>query len=189
LGAANPSIVGDQLRARDSRELLAAAACFVALVARPTFDAQKPERKQEVKIPGIGVSLKGGWQLVFYEGCRFAVPGSWHPDADGSLARAPDGSNLSIRTFNVRSWSAHKALIREAFGQVNAVHEDSERRLWFEIGDQTRVQHYIVVPSGVAVCAVLLEIHTTTMPDMQNTTKRIAESIGPASAEWRGILK
>jgi hypothetical protein len=173
------AIDGDPLQSRDARELMAVAALVVVVVACSVVAAQTPVRTQEVTILRIEVSLKDGWQLVFYKGCRFAVPSSWHAEADGSLARAPDGSNVSIRMFQMRSWSAHKAQIRAAFGHVNAVHEDSERRLWFEIGGETRVQHYIGVPNGVSVCAALLEIHPGTTPDTQNTTTQIVESIGP----------
>lgn len=164
--------------------LVVATALLAVAVVGPPLDAQKPERQQEVKIPGIDVSLKGGWQLLFREGCRFAVPVSWHADADGSLAMAPDGSNVSIRMFKTTSWSAHKAHIKAAFGRVNVMHEDSERRLWFEIGDKARVQHYVDVPNGLSVCSALLEIRAATTPDWEDTTKRIAESIGPAPEKW-----
>lgn len=164
--------------------LVVATALLAAAVVGPPLDAQKPERKQEVKIPGIDVSLKGGWELLFHDGCRFAVPVSWHADPDGSLARAPDGSNVSIRMFKTTSWSAHKAQIKAAFGPVNVMHEDSERRLWFEIGDKPRVQHYVDVPNGLSVCSALLEIRAATTPDAEDTTKRIAESIGPAPEKW-----
>jgi hypothetical protein len=66
------------------------------------------------------------------------------------------------------------------------VHEDSERRLWFEIGDKAAwVQHYIAVPSCLSVCAGVLEIHTATTRDAQHTTRRIANGIGPVAAERR----
>ena len=104
--------------------LMAAAALVVAAIGGLRVDAQKPERQREVKVPGIDVSLKAGWQLLFRDGCRFAVPGTWHANGDGSLALAPDGSNLSIRMFRITSWSAHKAQIRVAFGHLDCVHED-----------------------------------------------------------------
>ena len=153
--------------------------CVWAVVGS-SLDAQRPERKQEVTIPGVDVSLRAGWQLLLHDGCRFAVPGSWHADATGSLATAPDGSNVSVRAFRITSWSAHKGQIKAAFGRVNVMHEDSERRLWFEIGDEPRVQHYIDVVNGPRVCSALLEIRATTTPDPEETTKRIVESIGPA---------
>jgi hypothetical protein len=164
--------------------MVATALLVGAVVVGPALDAQKPERQQEVKIPGIDISLRAGWQLLFHEGCRFAVPVSWHADADGSLAMAPDGSYVSVRMFKITSWSAHKAQIKAAFGHVNVVHEDSERRLWFEIGDTARVQHYIDVPNGLSVCSALLEIRGATTSDADDTRKRIAVSIGPAPEKW-----
>jgi hypothetical protein len=81
--------------------------------------------------------------------------------------------------FRIVNWSTHKTQIRAAYGRVKILHEDSERRLWFEIGDKPRVQHYIEVANGLDVCSGLLEIRATTT-DAQDTTKRIADSIGPA---------
>jgi len=170
--------------------LVVATALLVVAVVSLAVDAQKPERKQEIKIPGIDVSLKAGWQLLFYEGCRFAVPASWRPNVDASLVLAPDGSNLSVRMFKVTSWSAHKAHIKAAFGRLDVVNEDSEHRLWFEISDKGRVQHYIDVPNGTSVCSALLEIRAATTPDAEDTTKRIADSIGPAPERWPpGVIK
>jgi hypothetical protein len=161
----------------------AMALILVAVVATtvtvPAVSAQRAGRPQEVRLPGLG-SPKADWQLLSYDGCRFAVPGSWHADADGSLATAPDGSNISIRMFRVTSWSAHKAQIRAAFGRVQAVHEDSDRRLWLEIRDQRRIQHYIDVANGLSVCSGLLEVRPGSTPDWEDIVKRIADSIGPA---------
>jgi hypothetical protein len=152
----------------------------VITIAGPAPDAQKLGRKQEVKTPGTDVSLKADWQLLFYEGCRFAVPVSWHANDDASLVVAPDGSKLSVRFFRITSWSAHKAQIRAAFGRVTVVHEDSDRRLWFEIGDKPRIQHFIDVANGVRMCSGLLEVRASTSPDVDDTTNRIVESIEPA---------
>ena len=163
---------------------LAGVVMIVVVVTGLASHAQRPERQQEVKVPGIEVSLKVGWQLLFHDGCRFAVPGSWRPDADVSFVRAPDGSNLSVRMFKIASWSAHKAQIKAAFGHVTVVHEDTERRLWFEIGEKPRVQHYIDVANGLSVCSGLLEIRTSTTSDTDDTIKRIADSIGLAPDKW-----
>jgi hypothetical protein len=161
---------------------LAASLVAVMVTARPV-DAQRSERQQEVQMPGIGISLKAGWQLRIYDGCRFAVPRFWHATADGSSVAGPDGSNLSVRAYRIKSWSDHKAQIKRAFGRVNVVHEDSERLLWFEIGDRPRVQHYIDVVNGLTSCTGLLEIRaaTTLSAEAVNT---IAKSIGPAPAHW-----
>jgi hypothetical protein len=163
--------------------ILVASLVAVAATVR-TVGAQRRERQQEVRIPGIGIMLKAGWQLLFHDGCRFAVPGSWRQDADEGLVVAPDGSNLSVRMLRITSWSVHKAQIKAAFGHVNVLHEDSDRRLWFEIGDKPRIQHYIDVANGLSTCAGLLEIRTTTTPDAEDTTTRIADSIGPAPDKW-----
>jgi hypothetical protein len=156
-------------------------------IAWGAVNGQRPERT--VKIPGIDLTLKGDWQVLFYQRCRFAVPVSWHADLGGSVARAEDGSNISIRMFHITSWAAHKAQIKAAFHRVNTTHEDSDRRLWFEIGDQPLVQHYIDVVSGLSVCSALLEVRIATGPDADDTTKRIAESVGPAPEKWPNNLK
>jgi hypothetical protein len=69
--------------------------------------------------------------------------------------------------------------IRAALGQVQVVHEDSDRRLWFEIAEKPRVQHYVDVAQGLSVCTGLIEIRAATTPDADDTARRIAESIGP----------
>ena len=145
--------------------------------------AQKPERQQRVQVPGMGVALKAGWQLLLQGGCRFAVPARWQATGDGSAAFSVDGNNLSVRMLRITNWSAHKAQIKAAFGRVNLVHEDSDRRLWFEFGDKQRTEHYIDVVNGLSACVGLLEIRAATAlsPDDAN---RIADSIGPAPDHW-----
>lgn len=123
------------------------------------------------------------WRVLFHEGCRYAVPASWHVDDGGSLATAPDGSNLSIRMFHITNWAEHKARIKAAFGRVSAVHEDSDHRLWFEIGDKPRVQHYVDVVSGQNVCSALIELRSFG-DAVESTTKSIADSVEPAPAKW-----
>ena len=154
--------------------------CSVALatlVGRPVAtDAQKPEPLHDVHVPNRGVTLPPGWQLIVHDYCQFAVPGSWRAFADGS--RAPDGSNLSIRALNILSWAAHKAQIKAAYGRVKVVHEDSDRRLWLEIGDAQTSQHIIDVASGLSACMGLLEIRATTLK--AEDVRRIVDSIGPA---------
>jgi len=170
----------------NSRALTPIAVASLVLVAVTirTAGAQKPERLHEVHAPGPGIPLKAGWQLLFHDGCRFAVPGSWRPDADGGLVSAPGGSNLSVRAFKIANWSAHKTKMRATFGQVKVLHEDSDRRLWVEVGDSESSQHFIDVASGQRVCIGLLEIRGATTPDAADTTNRIADSIGPAPDTW-----
>jgi hypothetical protein len=160
-----------------ARAAILLAALAAGTVESPVLAASRPARKPQAAIRGIDVSLKSGWRLVSRQGCQFAVPVSWRPDDEG--ATAPDGSNISVRLFRVASWPAHKAKIKAAFGRVNVMHEDSDHRLWFEIGDKPRVQHYVDVPNGVSVCSALLEIRTSTTPDAEGTAKKIVESVGP----------
>ena len=134
-----------------------------------------PER-QDSRKPASGITLTDGWRLLSYDGCHFAVPGSWQQNADGSAVSAPDGSNLSVRMLRTANWSAHKSQVRAAFGQLSTVHEDSGRRLWFEFGDGSRTQHYIAVTNGARICAGLLETRTKASA---RDTSEIAASIGP----------
>jgi hypothetical protein len=161
---------------------LATGWLFVAMALPIVVIAQGPERS--VKIPGLDLELISGWQVRFHQGCRFAVPGSWRGSADGSMAAAPDGSNISIRMFRITSWSAHKAQVKESFGQINVMHEDSDRRLWFEMDDRSRGQHYIDVVTGMDVCSALLEMRPTTPLNTTDTTKRIVDSVGPVPDRW-----
>jgi hypothetical protein len=146
--------------------------------------AQRPERKRDVTVPGTDVVLSAGWKMVFHQECRFMIPASWSVDPDGGIAVAPDGSNISIRMFNVENWSAHKGRIKAAFGQVNRLHEDSERRLWLEIGDQRRAQHYVDVLSGPAVCSAVIDIRRASASDGEDTIRKIVESVGPGSGKF-----
>jgi hypothetical protein len=164
-----------------ARIFVAGLVAAVAVTVRPV-DTHGPQRQQEVRVPGIGIALKAGWRLALYDGCRFAVPASWRPDADGAFVFAPDGSNLSVRRLRITSWSAHKAQIKAAYGRVRVLHEDSDRRLWFEIGDEPRIQQYIDVANGLSACVGILEIHGATLS--AEDANRIADSIGPAPDKW-----
>jgi len=153
-------------------------ACALTLgMSAQHLHAQRPERQLEVHVPGTDVTLKAGWQLFFHDVCRVAVPVSWHDEADGGLIVAPDGSSLSLRALRTTNWSGYKAQVKAAYVHPKALHDDSERRLWLEIGDLPTVQHYIAVVSGSTVCNGILEIHSRTLPDIDDTIKRIADSI------------
>src|SRR5881296_1770705 len=67
-------------------------------------DAQRPERQQEVRVPGIGIMLRAGWQLLFHDGCRVAVPASWRADPDAGFVLGPVGDNLSVQRFTITNW-------------------------------------------------------------------------------------
>ena len=154
----------------------------LAVLASCGLAAQAPERPQEVEVPGLGIMLKAGWQLLFHDRCRFAVPVSWHPDPDEAFARAPDGSSISIQMQRMTNWSAYKADIRRMYAGAT-LYEDSGRRLWFAIHNGSRMQHYVAVVDAKNVCVGWLELHAgaSIAPDL---VKRIADSIGPAPDSW-----
>lgn len=160
---------------------------FAALVALVTAvcpaNAQKPERRQEVRVPGIGLNLKAGWQLVFHDGCRFAVPSTWRATADGTTVSSPDGSRVSVGMFKITNWSAHKGQMKAAYGRVNVLHEESDRRLWFEFGDAPRVHHVVDVANGLSVCIGVLDFSAATTLNAEDVN-RIAGSVGLAPAQW-----
>ena len=162
---------------------LVAVSLLGAAMASGVSGAQRAGRQDDVRTPNVGFELTPGWQLLVYDGCHFAVPGWWRAGPDAGSAHAPDGSSVSVRAFRITSWSEHKAQIRAVYGHVNVLHEDSARRLWFEIGDAQTTQHYIDVAIGLDACAALLEIRGTTAPDTKDTVARIADSIGPVSSK------
>src|SRR5579864_4595563 len=123
---------------------------------------------------------QGGWRLVVHDACRVAVPASWQVDDAGGAARGEDGSNVSLRAFHIASWPDHKARIKSIFGRIQTMHEDSDQRLWFEIGDEPRIQHYVDVPHGANVCSALIEMRGATSADAQKTVRRIIDSLRDA---------
>jgi hypothetical protein len=86
--------------------------------------------------------------------------------------------------LKVASWSAHKADLRRMFGHAAVVYENSERRLWFEIDQAPRAQHYVAVAEGVSVCAAWIEMRSDRDSSARDTIKRIVESIGLAPESW-----
>src|SRR5580765_6315819 len=127
--------------------------------------------------------LRAGWQLLFHEGCRFAVPISWRPDADEAFVRGRDGSSVSIQMLRITDWPAYKAGVRGANARAK-VHEDSGRRLWLETSEGPWLQHYIAAASGASVCTCWLEIHAGGASATKEIIQRIADSIGPAPENW-----
>jgi hypothetical protein len=165
-----------------SRSFARRLALPLVVMACCRLAAQAPERPQEVEVPGLGIMLRAGWQLLFHDRCRFAVPVSWHADPDEAFARAPDGSNISIQMHKMTSWSAYKADIRRMYANAT-LYDDSSRRLWFAFPDGSRLQHYVAVVEATSVCVGWLELHAgaSTAPDL---VKRIADGIGPAPETW-----
>jgi hypothetical protein len=150
--------------------------------------AQRPERQQELPLPGLGVVLQIGWQLILYHGCRFQVPEAWRQAASSGMLWAPDGTNMSIASVKFAKWSVHKAQVRAAFGRVRAVHEDSDRRLWLEIGTAERTQHYIDVPTDSGACIGILELPASSQLDTKSL-ETIATGIGQAPEHWSPAAK
>jgi hypothetical protein len=149
--------------------------------------AQPPERQHDVLIPGFGVRLREAWQMLFHDGCRYAVPVAWRPVPDRSQVFAPDGSSVSIWALHVSNWSLHRARLKAAFSGDSHVREDNDSRLWIESHDGLRLQHYVAVTDGAAACAGLLEIRTT-QPNADDTIAGIVESIGMATG-WPADVK
>jgi hypothetical protein len=149
--------------------------------------AQPPERQHDVLIPGLGVRLREAWQMLFHDGCRYAVPAAWRPTMDHSQVFAPDGSSVSAWSLHVSSWSQHKARLKAAFTGDRFVREDSDSRLWIESHDGARSEHYVAVTDGAVACAGLLEIRAS-MPNADDTIAGIVESIGIIAA-WPAELK
>jgi hypothetical protein len=160
----------------------AASILVVGLVAGAGGTGPAETQKPGGRVSHAGATLPAGWRLLVSDGCRFAVPASWHPSADQSEASAPEGAgNVSIRRMQMVDWPRHKAQIRAAFGHVNVLHEDSDRRFWFEIGDEQRITHYVAVHDGSSSCIALVQAHPTSTLMSRETTNRIIDSIRPAS--------
>src|SRR5215831_9745612 len=154
---------------------------------RDAAGAQPPERQHDVLIPGTGVRLRESWQMLFHDGCRYAVPVAWRPVPDRSQVFAPDGSSVSIWALHVSNWSRHKSRLKSTFSGDSHVREDTDSRFWIESRDGVRSQHYVAVTDGAAACAGLVEINTL-LPNADDTITAIVESIGMATA-WSADLK
>ena len=161
------------------------AGIVAALMLSAAIDAQRRVQPDEVRVPGTGIMLKGGWQLLSYDGCRYAVPLSWQFDIDEAFARAPDGSTISVERLDVQSWSAHKASLRHIYRQGSVLHDDGDRRLWIEFRDGSRVVHHIAAltaSNGSTVCTGVVDLAPRSTAQTDDTVSRIADSIGAASS-------
>jgi hypothetical protein len=167
-----------------------AAVCGIAcsLAVGSMAARQRSAVKDDLHVPGTGMVLKPGWKFLSYTGCGCLVPISWQPSFDEPLALGPDGSSLSIRKETIASWAAYKEQVRRSYGDVKAVHEDSERLLWFETGDAARVEHYIAAPSGPTVCVGVLDVHRSSVSNGTETVVVIARSIRLLPPNWPGEL-
>ena len=145
--------------------------------------AQRPERQQELVVPGLGVHLRAGWRLLLRDPCRYAVPAAWQPAPDHAQAFAPDGSSLSLWALHVPNWASHTSRLKAVFGPASRVREENDARLWIELTSRDRMEEYIAVTDGVTACAVLLEIRPST-PNPSDTIAAIAESLGFVPPGW-----
>jgi hypothetical protein len=165
----------------------AVAISLNAAILGVVVDAQRPQRQQEVYLPGLGIALKAGWQLRFHDGCRFAVPPTWRATLGGDQAFAPDGSSLWVWAVHVPSWSLHKSQVKAAFAPLKSVRKDDEHGLWIESGDSKKSEQYIAVTDGSMACEGLLEIRTPAV-NRDDTAQTIGDSIGVAPAVWPSDL-
>jgi len=159
-------------------------AATLLAIAAAQLTAQRPERQQELLVPGTGATVKAGWRLFVRDECRFAVPVSWVAAAGLQVVLAPEGAaSLSVSTLRSVPWSLHKA--RTLAWLVHPeVREDSTRRLWLEMDDGFRTTHYVSIPNGSDVCSGVLEILTTSAHSVTAMIDTIAHSIGPAPVKW-----
>ncbi len=77
----------------------------------------------------------------------------------------------------------HKAQIRATFVYLKKVHDDSDRRFWFEFGNENSTTHFIDVWDGSNACIGLLEIRAAALRTIEDTVSRIVASFGPASGD------
>jgi hypothetical protein len=160
-------------------------ACSVVIVSAAR---QRSPAKDDVRVPGTTVVLKAGWKFLSYTGCGCVVPVLWRPSFEEPLAIGPDGSSLSIRKETIASWSDYKERVRRSYGDPRIVHEDSERRLWFETGDEARLEHYIAAASGAIVCVGVLDVQRRSLSTAPETVAAIARSIGLVPPNWPGEM-
>jgi hypothetical protein len=149
---------------------------------------QRLAAKDDVRVPGTTVVLKPGWKFLSYTGCGCVVPVLWQPSFDEPFAVGPDGSSLSIRKETIASWSEYKERVRRSYRDPKVVHEDSERRLWFETGADARLEHYVAAASGPTVCVGVLDVQRDSRSNAAETIATIARSIGLVPQNWPGDM-
>jgi hypothetical protein len=175
-------VLGWFMSMRHTRTLASTLVIGLVAVAEIVLTAWAPriERPPEGRVLSDQGAPPVAWKRLVHDGCQFAVPVSWRAVPDGEKVVAADGSTFSVRKFRILDWSVHKAHIRETFGHLNIVHEDSDHRFWFETGDENSPMHYIAVRDGLSACIALMQIRATAMITAEDTASRIVASIGSA---------
>lgn len=138
--------------------------------------AQAPLRQRTLVLPGTDIVLEEGWQLLFTadEACAFTVPATWPVAPNHVWATKPDG-RISA-TFDEQpstSWAMYKVRIREAL-KPTTVLDDSDRRLWIERGDATRIRHHISITDGRRICSADVQVLRSPEPTSELVHKIIS---------------
>jgi hypothetical protein len=154
-----------------------------------TVAARQLERPQELRLPSSDVTLRVDWQLLFHDGCRFAVPASWPPPVDRGLMRSRDGAlTLVVAAVPLTTWSGHKTqILSQMHGAV--VQEETDTRFRLQVDDGHRIFEYVAVRDGAIACTGQIEVDVASAARFKETTDRILESVGPSAGLWRALLK
>jgi hypothetical protein len=154
-----------------------------------TVAARQLERPQELRLPSSDVTLKVDWQLLFHDGCRFAVPASWPPSVDRGLIRSRDGAlTLVVAAVPLATWSGHKTqILSQMHGAV--VQDDTDTRFRLQVDNGHRIFEYVAVRDGAIACTGQIEVDVASAARVKETTDRILESVGPSASLWRALLK
>ena len=163
-----------------------AVAAAVGIAAVAELGGQTPLRPQEIEVPGFGMRLHAGWQLLFRDGCRFAVPATWNTSSEGGEVFAPDGSMVWV--YAPRSASGYARKLERGVRQKARVREDTPHRLWLEVSEGSRIQHYVDVFESGLTCSCVLDVRQS-LPGGDETATRIVASVGKAPSSWPAELK
>jgi hypothetical protein len=154
-----------------------------------TVTARQLERPQELRLPSSDVTLRVDWQLLFHDGCRFAVPASWPPAVDRGLIRSRDGAlTLVVAAVPLATWSGHKTqILAQMHGAV--VQEDTDTHFRLQVDNGHRIFDYVAVRDGAIACTGQIEVEVASAARFRETTNRILESVGPSAGLWRALVK
>jgi len=137
--------------------------------------------QQGTRIPELGITLPAGWQLLFRDGCHYAVPRSWLVGPGDTSARAPDGTAaITVASVALISWAGYKDEVRSDLRPWK-IHEDSESRFWSEFRTATSIIQVVAVRNGSIACTGHLEVRQPMESATEAVTQRILESIAPGT--------